>query len=99
MALAAPKPIKAVPRKALLARQAADIARQERDLGEAFYQPRQIYAGGKVYCSTAPLGDLKRVEIKDLEAPKWFEGEWAPLRHSSMGMARQPGATSADGAM
>ncbi|PWN49504.1 hypothetical protein IE53DRAFT_380495 [Violaceomyces palustris] len=88
LALRTPKPLKAVPLKALLARQAAEIKRREEETYVAefnpetgrkrreFYLPRQTFEGFGSYSSDKTIQELERIDIKQLQAPKRFEGKF-----------------------
>ncbi|KDN44243.1 hypothetical protein K437DRAFT_139704 [Tilletiaria anomala UBC 951] len=80
-ALAVPKPIKTVPRKALLARQAAEIKRmQEAWAASEGYHPRLIFDGGDTYHSTTPLSQLKALSVRNLKAPARHVGSFLLCR-------------------
>ncbi len=87
-ALAAPKKLKAVPLKALLARQAAEVKKRQDEVYVAahdpesgrkrrrVYLPRQTFDGAGSYASDKPLAELARLDADELEAPKRFTGRY-----------------------
>lgn len=84
----APRPVKRVPLKALLAQQDAAIRRrdQEREAGthgSSVYIPRQILDTEHTYCSTRRIEELTRIDIEELAAPKRFEGRYVVVRVAS----------------
>ncbi|KAE8226017.1 hypothetical protein CF319_g1318 [Tilletia indica] len=81
--------VKAVPRAALLNRQASDIRRAQEEYesilgaGGEFEPepiPRLILEGGPYFTSTTPLEKLDRMGIADFQAPKHFAGRYLLCR-------------------
>ncbi len=76
-----------MPRKALLARHAAEQKRSE-DARKAAaaswsghqYHPRLIFDGGPTYHSTTPIAQLRPIALKELSAPARHEGRVLVLR-------------------
>ncbi|KAN0062810.1 hypothetical protein ACQY0O_004630 [Thecaphora frezii] len=87
-ALAAPKKLKTVPFRALMARQEAEIKRRADEVYAAahdpdtgrkrkrFYLPRQTFDGYGSYASDAALDELTRLDADEFAAPKRFEGRY-----------------------
>ncbi|EST07812.1 SET domain protein [Kalmanozyma brasiliensis GHG001] len=94
-ALSAPKKLKPVPLKALLARQAAEIKKRQEEVYVAghdpdtgrkrrrLYLPRQTFDGVGSYASEKPLDQLKRIDADELEAPKRFDGRYVLCKVAS----------------
>lgn len=82
----APKRVKALPFKALLAQQDASIRRRAREreasTGEdgTLYMPRQISDTVHTYSSAAPISALTSVDMAEFEAPKRLAGRYVLLR-------------------
>ena len=77
--LAAPKRVKPVPIKGLLAAQDAELRRrrEEREDGttaDGTYVPRQIFDTDATFCSERAASDLVPLEFSELEAPRRYEG-------------------------
>ncbi|PWY98477.1 hypothetical protein BCV70DRAFT_201787 [Testicularia cyperi] len=91
----APKRVKPVPLKALLARQAAEIKKRQEEVYTAgydpesgrkrrrFYLPRQTFDGVGSYASSKPLSQLTRVDFDQFEAPKCLEGRYVLCKVAS----------------
>lgn len=87
-ALSAPKRLKPVPLKALLARQAAETKKRQEEIYVAShdpesgrkrkrtYLPRQTFDGVGSYASEKPLYQLIRIDADELAAPKRFESRY-----------------------
>ncbi|SPO22068.1 uncharacterized protein UTRI_02070_B [Ustilago trichophora] len=94
-ALSAPKKLKPVPLKALLARQAAEIKKRQEEVYIAghdpesgrkrrrLYLPRQTFDGVGSYASDKPLDQLTQLDADELETPKRFEGRYILCRVAS----------------
>ncbi|WFD46539.1 hypothetical protein GLX27_001176 [Malassezia furfur] len=87
-ACSAPKPVKRVPLKALLAQQNAAIRRREAEReagtqGDSVYTPRQILDTEHTFHSTRPVSALTHLEFDELVAPKRFEGRYVVVRVAS----------------
>ncbi|KAK0569451.1 hypothetical protein OC861_000939 [Tilletia horrida] len=88
------KPIKPVPRAALLNRQTSDIRRAQEEWNASLGRttndkgrpcrplplPRLILDGAPYFTSTTALDQLERISIADLEAPSHFKGRYLLCR-------------------
>lgn len=85
----APRPVKRVPLKALLAQQNAMIRRREQERAAAtdeegrVYMPRQIVDSDYTYCSTCPVEALTPLDMDEFEAPKRFDTRYVVVRVAS----------------
>jgi len=76
------KPVKRVPFRGLLAAQEAAIRRRSEERRAAtaadgsVYLPRQIMDTEHTYCSMRDLGELSRIDIDELAAPRRHEGRF-----------------------
>ncbi|WFD05782.1 hypothetical protein MVES1_001116 [Malassezia vespertilionis] len=84
----APKPVKRVPLKALLAAQHATIRRREEEAKAAsenapFYVVRQINDTVHTFYSTRHVAELTRVDMDEFAVPKRLEGRYVLVRVAS----------------